>query len=339
VTKSTSQASRIFFDGLTEDIKTIGGVEGVATSTTAPLVGAITGSGFPIEDGQGGWINSGPMRVQRVSHDYFKVLRIPIVAGRSFDARDVEGAPCVAVVNRTQSKVLGGPTLALGRIVSANGQTDHRAKKCVIVGTVENARDWDLKEEAGPQIYLAYAQHGDRNRSVLIRTRQGLGIAPAVRARIKGNGFNQTVSSIVAIWEFEKGATRRERLLSYQIILFATCGCAAAALGLIALASYFASARRVEVGIRRALGSGLFPTILVVVRDNAFLVAIGVVVGTVSYHWIVTKYAAVIAPLQPAGVAPLILVALTTYLFFLAALAWPVGRMQRKGLAALLRAS
>jgi putative ABC transport system permease protein len=332
----TARASRVFFDWLVEDLEATGRVEGVATATSAPLTGGTTAA-LPIEDTHGGWQESGRLRIQRVSKNYFQVLRIPIVAGRPFGRGDDEGAQCVAIVNRALSLQLGGPSLALGRVVSANGATDARAKRCVVVGVAENARDWSVQEEAKAQIYFAYRQHGDRSRTVLIRTRAGLGIGTTVRSRVKGNSYGQTIQSIAGVWAFVSAATRRERLLSYHVLLFGLCGFAAAALGLIALASYCAAARRTEIGIRRAMGAPALPTLLRVVRDNAGLGAVGVFGGVIAYRWVVQQYAPAMAPLESVAGLTMTTAAIGTYLVFLAGLAWPVGRIQKAELTMLLR--
>ena len=50
-----------------------------------------------------------------ISAEYFSVLSIPVVRGRGFDARDINGAAPVAIVNAAMAKKYWPTEEALGR--------------------------------------------------------------------------------------------------------------------------------------------------------------------------------------------------------------------------------
>jgi hypothetical protein len=53
--------------------------------------------------------------VNSVSSGYFETLRIPLLAGRDFDARDTANTMCVAIVNETLARKFFGTLNVVGR--------------------------------------------------------------------------------------------------------------------------------------------------------------------------------------------------------------------------------
>jgi putative ABC transport system permease protein len=333
---ATLRAARSFHEALREDIGSLSGVEGVGTASFAPLGGASTVPALPIEEPRG-WSAGPSAHVQIVSHGYFGLLRIALLAGRVFHQADSESAPCVAVANRALSNSFGGPEAAIGRVISANGYTGRRAQRCLVIGTVENSRDWSAREDAGPQVYLSAAQHLDRNRTLLVRTRQGTSIAPAVRAVAQRRDVTQSIGSVFGVWEFVEGATQRERALAYQVLLFAVCAIGVASLGLFAMAQYIVRTRRTEIGIRTALGAKRLGTVALVIREHVLASGVALSVGVALYVLATQKYAVVSETLPPIGAVGISLAALSSYLLFVLILAWPIAAVQTKEVWDLLR--
>ena len=59
-----------------------------------------------------------PVSYDLVAPGYFETLRIPVLAGRSLDARDRRDSPPVVVISRTLARALWGEANALGRTIS-----------------------------------------------------------------------------------------------------------------------------------------------------------------------------------------------------------------------------
>ena len=94
------------------------GVESVALAEDVPL-GLSRGS-WEIVD-PAGYVPkpNEDMRVyrNRVSPGYLNVMRIPLLAGREFNAADRRGRPVVAIVNETFARRYFGMTEAIGRLI------------------------------------------------------------------------------------------------------------------------------------------------------------------------------------------------------------------------------
>ena len=101
-----------------------------------------------------GDVNDANHRV--VTPDYFKTLRVPLVAGRFFDARDSAGAPPVAIVNETMAKQFWPGQNPLGRRFRSDGRAD--APWFTIVGVVGGIRQTELDAASRAEAYYCALQ-------------------------------------------------------------------------------------------------------------------------------------------------------------------------------------
>ena len=90
-----------------------------------------------------------------VSPGHFATLRIPLISGRDFHERDVEGAPPVAIVNKTLARRLWPGESALGKRVRGGGET---APEIEVVGVARDSRYVTVGEEPKPFAYRPLAQ-------------------------------------------------------------------------------------------------------------------------------------------------------------------------------------
>ena len=96
--------------------------------------------------------------LSRVGPDYFKTLKIPLLAGRDFGTHDRVGTPQVAMVNETFArKFLNGANPVGYRfwVEATPGDPDTPYE---IVGLVRDTKHGDLREEFRPIAYYAAAQ-------------------------------------------------------------------------------------------------------------------------------------------------------------------------------------
>jgi macrolide transport system ATP-binding/permease protein len=93
-----------------------------------------------------------------VGPHYFTNMNIPVVAGRDFDRRDDESAPCVAIVNEAFSRryfpTAGSP---LGRHL-AKLEDGRQKQSCAVVGVVRDDAWQSLQENPRPFYWLALQQ-------------------------------------------------------------------------------------------------------------------------------------------------------------------------------------
>src|SRR5581483_2673955 len=95
-TYSTPQQAALFYEALTQRLRSVPGVEAVGLSTVLPLQWIDNGEGIFVSGAEKPVL----VRFKRVDAGYFHTLDIPVLAGRGIDDRDREGAPRVIVINQ-----------------------------------------------------------------------------------------------------------------------------------------------------------------------------------------------------------------------------------------------
>jgi predicted permease len=268
-----SKASRPFQEYL-EKIAAIPGVDSAATVTGPPLRPA---RGGPSEivgvTDQTGALKSVIGDNHLVSPDYFRTLRIPLLAGRTFRDDDVAGRPWVAVVNQEFARRFGLGADVVGR------QIFEPSQPMTIIGMVGNVRTRGLQTAPYPEVYLSSLQFSWANVYLVVRS----AIAPAqlvklVKAAIQSSNSEQAVFGVLTMEELIADSVTQPRFHVFLIGAFALLAVAMAAAGMYSVISCLVSQRTSEIAIRIALGA----TRGAIVRT---------ILGTTS-AWVVTGLAA-----------------------------------------------
>src|SRR6185436_19498006 len=142
---------------LADKLSAIPGVAGVAI-TDNMLLGGSFWNEFIFVDGSTERTLSNFMRV---SSNFFELLEIPIVKGRSFQATDVAQAPRVAIVNEAfVTRVMKGAD-PIGRALWIEALPGQPIDKIEIVGVSRNTKYDDIKKNDQPLVHLAVSQSND----------------------------------------------------------------------------------------------------------------------------------------------------------------------------------
>jgi predicted permease len=212
---------------------------------------------------------------------YFTNLQIPIVAGRDFDDRDREGAPCAAIVNEAFARRYFAGRSPLGKHLAKfeSFRTPGRTG-CAIVGVVRDD-DWQsLQTDVRPFFWTA-SQQSMRQRMLLLANTDGDPAAhiAAVRQIIRSIDARVPVADIQPLRGFFAAMLYPFQLVA---ILLATCGGLAlllATLGIYGIVSYSVAQRTREVGIRKALGAEGTDILKKVIGEGMAVVAVGLALG------------------------------------------------------------
>jgi putative ABC transport system permease protein len=191
---------------------------------------------------------------QIVSPDYFSVLRIPVLAGRTFWPGETAQTAPVAVVNEA---LVRQHLTNLGPIgVQIRAGTGPRDATLTIVGVVGNVRSVAQIDDV-PQIYVSYLQQAEPNMHVLLRSADRAVPVPvdAVKRAIWSVEPRQAVFSIQPLGELLSRSLQGGRAITILIGSFAALAAAMSMAGVFAVVSYLVARRRKEIGLRRALGA------------------------------------------------------------------------------------
>jgi predicted permease len=265
----------------------------------------------------------------------FDTLRIPIVAGRAFDARDLRQNAEVVVVDERFARQFFPNVNPVGRRFGFNPREDTRYE---IIGVAGDSRYNSLRADARPTVYQPYA--GDVRGPVhfAIRTTIDSGrLSEAVRKAVAA------VDPAVPLTEFHTQTAlidrllRTERLLGFISGAFGVVALTLAAVGLGGLLAYAVARRTNEIGIRMALGAASVQVTAMVLHESLGMVAAGIAIGlpcAYAVGRILKTTLFQLEPLDPRTAA----LSLSTLLITALAAAWlPARRAARIDPMAALR--
>ncbi len=312
--------ARDFHQQLIERIRALPGVASVSNSTTPPL-NAGWQSSFAVEgvhDTNGRNLPLAEMAI--VSDDFFNTLRMPLLQGRAFDARDATGPKVVIIDQAFANKYWPGQNPIGQRIHWGLSENDDHTWFTVI-GVVPTVRAYGYNEPIiRPQAYWPLSQGTWRQSTVLLRTAQH----PRTLEKPLRELFAQ-LDPEIAFFDFstmqEQVAETYDNTTLQSVLLssFAALAFLLALTGLYGVVAYGVSMRRREIGVRVALGAQNRDVISLMLRQGLAPLAVGVVIGVLGA---LAAGRAIRSQLYEVSASdPLILIAATILLTLAAALA------------------
>jgi predicted permease len=265
-----------FADTLLEQARVLPGVTAAAVSTanppTAPEMSMVLpGQAFPDER------DYPRAKVTNVSADFFDVIGVTPRQGRIFTAADGPDAPKVAVVNEEFQRRYY-PDGAIGRQVRAfaGAQTEWHT----IVGVVQSIPDIDLGESLLQHVYFPIPQRPNATMNLLLRTEGNpLALTGAVRQIVTGLDRNLPIYNVLTLQKLLHDATWGWRVFGTLFSAFGVAALFLATVGLYGVMAFSVSRRTQEIGVRMAIGAGAADVLRMVLRQGAWQVATGVVLG------------------------------------------------------------
>ncbi len=287
-----------------ERVKGIPGVIAAAEAFIVPMSGSGWNQNIVID----GVEKDGSVNMNRIGSDYFRVMETPIIAGRPFGIDDRRGSPETAIVNESFAKRYFGGANPVGRTFQiAMGQGEARPH-FQIVGLVRDTKYNDLREEFMPISYFPAAQETEPSRSIDLVLRSDMPLStltPVLTRAMREVAPNSTVS-YDTVGTYVRDSLVTERLMATLSGFFGVLAMLIATIGLYGVMSYMVTRRKVEIGIRMALGADPGNVVRMVLRESGVLLALGVVLG-IGLSIVVSRWAASLLygllPYDPASFA------------------------------------
>ncbi len=275
-----SRRAENFYSAVLDKVSRLPGVVSAGFVSALPLAESGSNGGIEIE---GRPAPPGPSALiaerREASPDYFRALRIPLLAGRMFSSSDTAGSPKVAVVNQALAKAYFPNENPIGHRIR-NGTPDWVS----IVGVVGDVKESRLAERAMPMVTIPFTQNVYLPRllamSLVVRTTaEPLPLAAAVRKQIASIDPGQPVFAIETMQQVVLDSIAGDRSGMWIMGTFAALAALLAALGIYGVISYLARQRRQEMGIRMALGAGGAEVFRIVLWQGLQMAAVGIAIG------------------------------------------------------------
>ncbi|MBV9774630.1 MAG: ABC transporter permease [Gemmatimonadetes bacterium] len=249
-------------------------VRGAATVSYLPLSGISATSGFEVEGSPAAPGERPDAEYRGISPDYFRVMGIRMLRGRSLTADEVEHAAPVVVVNRTMAERFWPGRDPLGRRIRIGDPW------LTVVGVAEDVRMSRLNEKPSSQVYAPYTERSPASMTLLVRTGGDPAAATAeVRRAIRAVDPTVVADEVVAMDEVLHRSLWQQRLFGGLFTSFAAIALLLAVTGVYGVIAYSVSQRTHEIGVRMALGARPERILRMVVGQAARLAGVGVGIG------------------------------------------------------------
>jgi predicted permease len=263
------------------------GVQGVTLAKFPLVAGSMWNNGFLVEGDKGPRFGKKDQRnyvdLDDVGADFFSVMQIPILAGRTFNAQDTETSTPVSIINRSLARLYFPNTNPIGKRFRTDTEGPE-AKWIEIIGISADTHYNTLKEPPPPLHFDLYRQATDIG-GVTYIIRSPLGPAqllPALRNAVKQIDPDLPLTQIRTQQQQIGADMQQERMFASLTAGFGLLALALACVGIYGIMAYTVSQRTNEIGIRLALGAARERIRAMVLRETAWLAAIGVIIGLAS---------------------------------------------------------
>ncbi len=266
-----------------------------------------------------------------VSPDFLDVTGTRIVRGRGFTPADDRNGPPVVLISQAMAEKYWPGQDPVGQLVRmpgfGNGEDDKGAElQARIVGVAENAPVSDIGEIPEPYMYLPFHLSRMGEITFVLQTGQNaMSMAQDARRTLIRIHPLLDPMFVTSLPELIRSSSGSYQMMAELVSVLGFIGLALTLVGLYGFLAFRVARRRREIGIRMALGASRAATAWLVVRETAWLAAIGLGLGLALSFGAARIEASMLFGVRPLD-ALSIVAALCVLMTAVAAAAWVPAR-------------
>jgi putative ABC transport system permease protein len=279
-----------FYEQLLEKVKVLPGVKAVADCSDPPFDSNEWDSSFHITGTPPDPPGQEPIsEMNIVSPDYFRVLEMSMLHGRTFTTQDIASQPRVMIIDELAAQRFFPGQDPIGKQIDdpvTIVEPNQTGVPITIVGVVPHARvhapgeQYDLRKL--PVMYFSAPQFPTKHQTLIVRAADGYdsrSLVSAIKREIASVDPEQAVSEVATLDENIGESLASRRLSMILLGVFAGLALCLASVGLYGVMGLAVTQRTRELGIRLALGANRADVFRLVLGQGMLLVMIGLAAG------------------------------------------------------------
>jgi putative ABC transport system permease protein len=211
-----------------------------------------------------------------VSHRYFDVMGMTVLAGRGFSADDEGANPRIAIVSADLARLIFPGQSAVGRVITLHApNTEFRVEWLDVVGVVGT-----VSGATGASIPFVYLPLTEPQAYVMLRVDSGVpNLPPAIKKTLLAPMAGTLLTRETSLANELLAERYPQEVTAWILISAAVISIFLAAAGLYSALSYATMSQMHELGIRAALGASPWKLARFVIWQGLRPVCIGVLLG------------------------------------------------------------
>jgi putative ABC transport system permease protein len=274
---TTPDMNAKFFSQLFDRLATAPGIRGLAGSTYLPMWGTSRNATWSFDAA------TATANTNYTTPGFFELLKIQVIAGRTFTAEDTSASLPVAIVNQLLAQRIDPDGRVVGRRVSVktSGRGNDPAIERTIVGVIGNMRTIGSSTAPRAEAYIPYSQNPIPVMFVVagFDGRNDAAVTAELRAAVRALRPELAVEDVGPMTAWVNERVGRQRFGAWLLGTFAALAVGLAAVGLMTTLGWWVTLRKTELGVRMALGASRAQVGRLVFRQGLALGGFGILIG------------------------------------------------------------